>query len=143
MRKADDKVNVQIGAGIQIPPNSTAILHSWGLKSALERRSVVPKAFVWRRWKDGSIIGKAKLNPEIEQRFGSPYYVTHRAHLHEVLHQGAVDLGVIVHLKKKVEDYGVEEGSVTFEDGSVVNADLVVAADGGLNSKPQRLGQSN
>jgi salicylate hydroxylase len=90
----------------------------------------VPAALVWRRWEDGSVIGKANLNPESEQRFGSPYYVTHRAHLHEVLHQAAVELGVPIHLQKKVVKYGVEEGSVTFEDGLVVKPDLVVAADG-------------
>jgi salicylate hydroxylase len=70
------------------------------------------------------------LNPESEQRFGSPYYVTHRAHLHEVLHHRAVELGVSIHLNMKVEKYGVDEGSVVFEDGSIVTANLVIAAEG-------------
>jgi salicylate hydroxylase len=96
----------------------------------LERRSVVPTALIWRRWEDGSAIGKASLNPESEQRFGFPYYVTHRAHLHDVLHHRAVELGVSIHLNMKVERYSVDEGSVKFEDGSIINANLVIAADG-------------
>lgn len=121
---------MQIGAGIQIPPNSTRILHSWGLKSALEDQSVMPSALLWRRWEDGSVIGKAAFNPESEQRFGSPYYVTHRAYLHKVLHHKAVELGALIHLNKKVYKYGLDDGTVAFEDGSLVSADLIVAADG-------------
>ncbi|OAP59252.1 hypothetical protein AYL99_06550 [Fonsecaea erecta] len=128
----------EVGAGIQIPPNSTRILHSWGLRPALERRSVKPAALLWRRWEDGSVIGKTKLNPEIEQRFGSPYYVTHRAHLHEVLHDRTVELGVPVYLSKRVQKYDIQNGEVTFVDGQVVKADLIIAADG-LKSLARRV----
>ncbi|KAH8800206.1 hypothetical protein F5884DRAFT_824959 [Xylogone sp. PMI_703] len=128
----------EVGAGIQIPPNSTRILHSWGLKSALEHRSVIPTALLWKRWQDGTIIGQAKLNPESEQRFGSPYYVTHRAHLHEALHERTQELGVPVHLKKRVEKYNPGEGSVVFGDGQVIKADLIIAADG-LKSLARRV----
>ncbi|EXJ56370.1 uncharacterized protein A1O5_12637 [Cladophialophora psammophila CBS 110553] len=127
----------EVGAGIQIPPNSTRILHSWGLGPALQRRSVKPTALLWRRWEDGSIIGKAKLNPESEQRFGSPYYVTHRAHLHEVLHDRTVELGVPVYLSKRVQKYDTQNGEVTFDDGNLIKADLIVAADG-LKSTARR-----
>lgn len=57
--------------------------------------------------------------------------MTHRAHLHHVLHQRAVELGVEIHLNKKVLRY--EESivaTVVFEDGLVINPDLTVAADG-------------
>ncbi|KAL5335593.1 hypothetical protein BJX70DRAFT_390532 [Aspergillus crustosus] len=120
----------EVGAGIQIPPNSSRILHSWGLKASLERRSVKPSSIMWRRWQDGSIIGNARLNPCSEEKFGSPYYVTHRAHLHDALHERAVELGVHVKLRKKVEVYKPDEGIVRFADGEVVNSDLVIAADG-------------
>ncbi|OAL36219.1 hypothetical protein AYO20_04377 [Fonsecaea nubica] len=120
----------EVGAGIQIPPNSARILHSWGLCSALERRSVKPAALIWRRWEDGSVIGKARLNPDIKERFGSPYYVTHRAHLHEVLHERTVELGVSVYLSKRVQKYDTQNGEVTFVDGQMIHADLIVAADG-------------
>ena len=91
---------------------------------------MLTKALVWRRWEDGSVIGSANMNPTFEQRFGSPYYVIHRAHLHDVLHHRAVELGVSIHLNKRVEKYSVDEGSVSFEDGSIVNADLIIAAEG-------------
>lgn len=60
--------------------------------------------------------------------------MTHRAHLHEALHERAEELGVLIHLKKRVQKYDVEEGSVVFEDGQVVKADLIIAADGKLHN---------
>ncbi|KAK0760489.1 hypothetical protein N5P37_006683 [Trichoderma harzianum] len=120
----------EIGAGIQIPPNSSRILHSWGLQAALERQSIRPSGITWRRWQDGCVIGHAKLGSEILQKYGSPYYVTHRAHLHDALYQRTKELKVPVILNHKAKSYDFNNASVTFEDGTVVDADLVIAADG-------------
>lgn len=84
------------------------------------------------------MIGRTNFNPEFEQRFGSPYYVTHRAHLHDVLHERAQELGVSVALNQKAECIDVENGIVTFEGGEAIKADLIVAADGReYNSRQQ------
>jgi flavin-dependent dehydrogenase len=60
--------------------------------------------------------------------------VTHRAHLHQVLHEKVVELGVEVFLDSRVREYlGEEEEGVgmgvVLERGVVVGGDLVVAAD--------------
>jgi flavin-dependent dehydrogenase len=60
--------------------------------------------------------------------------VTHRAHLHQVLHEKVVELGVEVFLDSRVREYLVdeEEGEgmgLVLESGEVVRGDLVVAAD--------------
>ncbi|KIW68827.1 hypothetical protein PV04_04747 [Phialophora macrospora] len=120
----------EIGAGIQVPPNSTRILHSWGLEAALRKISMVPRSLLWRRWENGKVIGNSRFNPECQELFGSPYYVTHRAHLHEILHQKAVELGVVVRLASRVEKYNPDEPSFDLAGGETVKADLVVAADG-------------
>ncbi|OCT52820.1 hypothetical protein CLCR_10641 [Cladophialophora carrionii] len=120
----------EIGAGIHVPPNSTRILHSWGLEAALRKISMMPRSLLWRRWENGKVIGNSRLNPECQDWFGSPYYVTHRAHLHEILHRKAVELGVIVRLASRVEQYNPDEPSFVLEGGETVRADLVVAADG-------------
>ena len=56
--------------------------------------------------------------------------MTHRAHLHEVLHERVEELGVPVHLQKRVVNYDSSEGLVNLEDGNIIKADLVIAADG-------------
>ena len=89
-----------------------------------------PEGLTWRRWQDGKVIGDTRLNPQFSDWFGAPYYVIHRAHLHDVLHQRAVQLGVPVKLNYKVVKYDLEAGSFSQRDGTTVHADLVVAADG-------------
>jgi salicylate hydroxylase len=120
----------EVGAGIQIPPNSSRILHSWGLAELLERRSVRPSGLVWRRWEDGRPIAHSRLGDQVLKKYGSPYYVTHRAHLHDALHERTQQLNVPVELSQKVQSYDLENSSVTFVDGKTVTADLVIAADG-------------
>ena len=122
----------EIGAGIQIPPNSARILHSWGLENALKFKAVRPKHLYWRRWQNGQIIGHTRYSPDFEDWFGAPYYVAHRAHLHEILHERAVALGVEVRLGKTVKSYSLAEPSVELED-ETVHADIIIAADGELN----------
>ncbi|KAJ5101263.1 hypothetical protein NUU61_003485 [Penicillium alfredii] len=103
-----------------------------------------------RRWQNGQVIGHTRLYPEFRENFDAPYWVIHRAHFHQAMHDLAVDLGVTVRLASKVVSYDVDEPSITLDDDSKVFADLVVAADGvnstarkvvlGADHPPQRTG---
>ena len=62
--------------------------------------------------------------------FGSPYYVTHRAHLHQALHEAVVELGIHVKLSSRIRHYDMEGPSIILDDGTQIHADFVVAADG-------------
>ncbi|KAJ9493831.1 hypothetical protein LTR99_011153 [Exophiala xenobiotica] len=121
---------VKLGAGIQVPPNSARLLHSWGLETAMRKKSVIPESMIWRRWQNGTKIAHTRLNPEFQGLFGTPYYVTHRAHLHEVLHEHAVALGAKIELRNRVVRYDPDEASFVTDQGATIHADLVVAADG-------------
>lgn len=83
-----------------------------------------------RRWQDGSVIGFTKLIPEFRTRFNAPFYVVHRANLQLAMHKLALDLGVDVKVNSGVKGYDESTPSVMLDNGSVMNADLVVAADG-------------
>lgn len=120
----------QVGAGIQIPSNSSRILLEWGLEPFLAGKVVEPNGITFRRWQDGEAIGFTKLVPEFRDTYQAPYYVVHRAHFHEALHQLAQTLGVTIRLGAKVTSFNEKDPSVTLTDGSLVSADLVVAADG-------------
>ena len=43
----------EVGAGVQMSPNATRILHRLGLEEPLRRFGVRPRARVIRRWDDG------------------------------------------------------------------------------------------
>jgi salicylate hydroxylase len=61
---------MEVGAGIQIPPNSSHLLESWGLKELL-KKVVWPKSINMRRYKNGDIIGATPLDPKMTK----PSYV--------------------------------------------------------------------
>src|SRR5687767_38448 len=75
----------EVGAGIQISPNATRLLHRLGLGASLDRRGVRPVAVHQRRWDDGRTLQRAPLGEAIEGAFGAPYYHFHRADLLETL----------------------------------------------------------
>lgn len=125
-----------MGAGIQIPPNSGRLLRRWGVLKDLEKWAVKPECINFRRWKDGSVIGHTALGGTFQDNFQVPYSVVHRAHFHESLVRRAVQLGVTIDLDCKVVQYKPPEGCVVLADGTVVEGDLVVAADGGLPASP-------
>ena len=62
----------EVGAGIQIPPNSTRILDHYGVTPRLEKVVVEPSHINLRRYADGSVVGKTPLVPEMVENFGFP-----------------------------------------------------------------------
>src|SRR6516225_11513082 len=75
----------EVGAGINIGPNASRILHRIGIADELERTGVKPARFVQRRWDDGRILLRAPLGEGVETAFGAPYYTLHRDDLHRAL----------------------------------------------------------
>ena len=73
------------GAGIQIGPNGTHILRSWGLGEALDARAARPAGIWIRDGLSGSTLAKIPLGPEAENRYGAPYHVIERRALHGIL----------------------------------------------------------
>ena len=82
----------------------------------------------WYKY-DGTHIITAPDSPSEEGLAQIPIW---RRTLHEEFYRYATDLGIKVYFGKKAARYfeSHEEGKVEFEDGEIVGADLVVAADG-------------
>jgi salicylate hydroxylase len=96
----------------------------------MQERSVEPEGLIWRRWQDGREIAHTRLNPRLREWIGAPYYLTHRAHLHQVLEEAVTDLKIPVRLSSRIRNYDLEGPSIILDDGTQVNADLIVAVDG-------------
>jgi len=120
----------EIGAGIQIGPNASRLLHRLGLRAAMDRIGVFPQAVNQRRWDDGRTLQRAPVGKLVEETFGAPYYHFHRADLANLLADALP--ADRVHTRHKlvgVEDTG---GKVVarFENGMQAEADVLVGADG-------------
>ena len=73
------------GAGIQIGPNGSRLLRSWGLGEALEARSGRPRAIHIHDGLTGAELASIPLGSDAENRYGAPYYVAERRVLHRLL----------------------------------------------------------
>lgn len=120
----------EVGAGIQLAPNASRLLHRLGLASHLDRVAVRPAAIEMRRWNDNAVLMRNPLGAECEEMYQAPYYTVHRAHLH----QGLLDLlpPGMVRLGMRCVDVAQHDDEVVlrFETGATHAADVVIAADG-------------
>jgi salicylate hydroxylase len=120
----------EVGAGIQMAPNATRILHRLGLAAPLARVAVRPERSETRRWDDGRVLWTQPLGAVVERRFGAPYYHLHRPDLLAVL-SDALPPGVL-HLGHRFTGLHERAGGVEvhFADRPSVRADVLVGADG-------------
>src|SRR5215472_769870 len=123
----------EVGAGIQISPNASRVLHRLGLAEALAEMGVKPLAWHQRRWQDGRTLLRTPLAEAMEAAFGSPHYQMHRADVLRTLVAALPsDRMHIGHRLTSLVDHG-DRVEATFENGAHVNADVLVGA-GGIHS---------
>ncbi|WP_405768990.1 FAD-dependent oxidoreductase [Streptomyces sp. NBC_01538] len=121
----------EVGAGLQLAPNCTRILHDYGLLDEAVQLGVLPEHMIMK-----DALGAAELTrvdlKDMERRYGFPYLVIHRSDLHGVLLRGSERAGVeLVTGTRCVEYENIEGGArVTFADGNSDEAEVVLAADG-------------
>jgi len=122
----------EVGAGIQVLPNSSRVLISWGLGEALSRYATSPRQCNMLHWKGGNI---SKLDfISYEKLTGTPFWDFHRANLHQVLLDRAIELGAKLKTNARVVDIVVADDQATATvvqaNGEQRTADLVIGADG-------------
>jgi salicylate hydroxylase len=120
----------EVGAGIQVSPNASRVLHRLGLAEDLARMGVRPEAWHQRRWDDGRTLLRADLGDAVLEAFGFPHYQMHRADLLGTL-AGALppERLHVGHLFTGLADRG-DRVEATFANGTTIEVDLLVGADG-------------
>ncbi len=128
----------EVGAGIQIAPNCTRILNTYGLLEEAKRLGVLPASMVMRDAVDGTVLTSLDL-ADMERRYGSPYMVIHRSDLHGLFLRACQRAGVELRTSQQVTEYENTQGGarVWLADGQAQEAKLVIAADG-LHSVARR-----
>ncbi|KAJ9616592.1 hypothetical protein H2200_000311 [Cladophialophora chaetospira] len=117
------------GAAVSIPPNGTRVLEHWGFDSA--KAGGIQNIQV-RRPKGDTLEPMAPtLNfSNAEQLYGNKWFFYHRVDMHRRLRDQAQEAGATIRLGAQVMDVDPETGVITLKDGSKVQKDLVVIADG-------------
>ncbi|KAE8340024.1 hypothetical protein BDV24DRAFT_164702 [Aspergillus arachidicola] len=117
---------LEVGAGIQVSPNMLRIFDRWGVSPLIHSKDVALEHIHVRRWQDGSLLGTMPVNKTYGQQV-----VIHRADLHNALIDQALALpNVELRVNSTVTDVQFDPACVTLADGTVVQGDVVIAADG-------------
>ena len=128
----------EVGAGLQMAPNATRILRSWGLLDQVVAHGVLPRRLVLRDALDGRELTHLDV-ADLERRYGAPYVVIHRSDLHTILLEACRGAGVDLVTEAAVTGIEIDDEQATaVSAGRRDTGRLVLAADG-LNSRLRRL----
>jgi 6-hydroxynicotinate 3-monooxygenase len=121
----------RVGAGIHVAPN--AVLGLMGAGLPLESLTSIPAFPASARHRDGysgELTADLTLGANSWREFGAPYTLWHRGDLHAAL--VTLTPADRIHLGKRLIQLRQEDDVVTlsFADGSQVEADIVIASDG-------------
>lgn len=133
----------EVGAGVQLGPNVTRILETWGLGDALKQVAVFPCGLHARSMASGAVMATLALK-DATTTYGAPYATLHRADLHGLLLQTALREGVQVHSDAAVQGLNQTPGNVALDviqygKFQQHDADVAVAADGVWSPLRQQL----
>ncbi len=127
------EVLAEVGAGVQITPNGSRVLLALGLADELDRVGTRTQGKRIHLWNTGRTWEFMQLGAAAVDRYGAPYLTFHRADLHDVLRRElAAAAPDALHLGRRFESFEEGDDGVTirFADGSPVNADVLIGADG-------------
>ena len=120
----------QVGAGLQLTPNSTRILRKWGLSDRLWKAAAEPTSLLVHRYSGEVLAEETDFDKKMRARYGGPFIDMHRVDLQLSLYDRAKELGVRFRLGEKVDAIDFDVPELTTESGVRARADLIVAADG-------------
>lgn len=122
----------EVGAGIQLSPNATRVLHHLGLAEGLEACAFLPERTEFRSWRTGGLISTSPLGESVRESYGFPYYHVHRGDLLAVLVAAARSVPRIrLHTSARVEGFEQDASGVRITAaGAQHTGDVLVGADG-------------
>lgn len=121
------------GAGIQLGPNGTRILHELGIATHLKHLIAEPRGIRVMDGVSGSLLTHLPLGQSIAEKYGSPYWVLHRADLHAamtavILEMQSINFQTDSEVVNAISDSdGV---GVYLKDGRHLSGCALIAADG-------------
>ncbi|KAL2683256.1 hypothetical protein Neosp_007724 [[Neocosmospora] mangrovei] len=120
----------EIGAGLQLTPNSTKILQRWGVAEGLLKAAAEPTSLIVHRYTGKILAEEVNFDEKIRAKYGAPFIDMHRVDLQMALFDRAKQLGVVFKMGEKIVDVDFSTPEISTASGHKVRADLIVAADG-------------
>jgi len=118
--------------GAQIPPNANKILTDWGFKKDVESSGNPISRATFYSMDTGEFIGRQTWKEEVMRELGANYHYMHYQDLYNMLYNAAVNAGVNICFSEQVVNVetDLECARVILADRTIVEADLIIGADG-------------
>jgi salicylate hydroxylase len=116
----------RLGDSLGLGENALKLLDRWspGLREDLVAIGNKSKYMQIRRWQDGKMLARQEL-------MDMAGFIGHRGDYHDAFLKAVAKEGVPLHMGTEVVSYDdVKKPRVRFADGTVDEADVVIAADG-------------
>jgi salicylate hydroxylase len=123
----------EIGAGIQLAPNAFHAFDTLGIGERARQGAVFVDELVLMDAVAGKRIVEIPVGERFRARFDNPYAVVHRADLHDALHDGCKESGLVeLRVSSRVTHYEQDESRVvvTLQSGEQLKGAALVGADG-------------
>ena len=123
------------GAGLQLSPNASRVMHDLALEAPLRSSVSLPQAIEIRHWRTGQVLAAYPLGAHVEETYGFPYYLVLRKDLVNCLVNAALeDRHVELHTGARVERIHQSGAGVAVSvNGTLHTGSALVGADG-INS---------
>jgi salicylate hydroxylase len=138
----------EVGAGLQLSPNASSVLHRLGLAPAVARQAVAPRRLDIRRWDEPRSVSGMRMQDAPEPD-GSPFWCLRRADLQTaLLDQARMMPGIRLMVGRRIVALTQGAGDITVtvetERGAseTLQASSVIGADGVWSDVRRLLGDA-
>ncbi|KAF3765403.1 FAD binding domain-containing protein [Cryphonectria parasitica EP155] len=121
---------LEVGAGLQVTPNSTRILQKWGLADRLWKSAAEPTSLTVHRYSGKVLAHEDHFDRNMRAKYDAPFLDMHRVDMQRALVSRAEELGVQFRLGEPISTVDFDAAEVTTKSGTRARGDVVVAADG-------------
>jgi len=139
------RVLEEFGAGVQLSPNATRILHRLDALGSVANQAIAPRAIRLMRGRDDRALAELALR-DAETRWGAPFLVLHRARLQRALiERVARHSNISLRMGAEIAGFAVDDDgvSVGLRVGAInlrERGDFLLGADGLRSIVRDRLG---
>ncbi len=120
----------EIGAGVALGPNAMKALRSLDLEEPVRAVAWESDNALLRNWRSGRVISRTPRSEYLLKRFGAAGCSAHRADLLDVLSAGLPPEIVKLGARCVSVQTDANAASARFSDGTEIEADAIVGADG-------------